>query len=290
MHEQPVPGTSGGGLLRMRLDISYDGRDFAGWARQPNLRTVQGELEQVLSTILRRPLEITCAGRTDAGVHARGQVAHLDVDLMAWDQYFDVNRINRALPDDVRVWAVRPAPDGFDARFSALWRRYTYRVSDGPSGPDPLLRHMSLPWFRRLDLEAMNEAALGLNGEHDFTAFCKQRERATSIRKIEHLRWEREPDGTAVLTIQADAFCRSMVRSIVGALLPVGDGRKPVSWPATILAARERTAYAAVMPAYPLVLEEVGYPPDDELEARQRITRALRQPMTPDREQLRCPS
>lgn len=260
----------------MRLDISYDGRDFAGWARQSNLRTVQGELEQVLSTIIRTPLEITCAGRTDAGVHARGQVAHLDTRLREWDPYFDAHRINRALPGDVRVWAVDRAPKGFDARFSALWRRYTYRVSDDPSGPDPLKRHVSMPWFRRLDLEAMNEAALGLIGEHDYTAFCKQRERATSIREIELLRWERDPDGTAVLTIQADAFCRSMVRSIVGVFLPVGDGRKPVSWPAEILSGRARTPYAAVMPAYPLVLEAVGYPPDDELESRQQVTRAMR--------------
>lgn len=262
----------------MRLDISYNGREFAGWARQKGLRTVQGELEQVLSTIMRTPLEITCAGRTDAGVHARGQVAHLDARLDDWDPYFNAPRINRALPEDVRVWAVARAPQGFDARFSALWRRYTYRVSDDPSGPDPLKRHMSMPWFRRLDLQAMNEAALGLIGEHDYTAFCKQRERATSIREIQLLGWEREPDGTAVLTIQADAFCRSMVRSIVGAFLPVGDGRKPVSWPAEILSGRTRTPYAAVMPAYPLVLEAVGYPPNDELEARQLITRALRLP------------
>ena len=260
----------------MRLDISYDGRDFAGWARQKDLRTVQGELEGVLSTIVRSPLAITCAGRTDAGVHARGQVAHLDVDLEHWDPYYDAHRMNRALPGDVRVWTVAPAPKGFDARFSALWRRYSFRVSDDPSGPDPLVRHVSMPWFRRLDLEAMNEAASGLIGEHDFTAFCKQRERATSIREIERLRWERDPSGTAVLTIQADAFCRSMVRSIVGAFLPVGDGRKPASWPAEILSGRARTPYAAVMPAYPLVLEAVGYPPDDELEARQRVTRAMR--------------
>jgi tRNA pseudouridine38-40 synthase len=260
----------------MRMDISYDGRGFAGWARQKDLRTVQGELEQVMSTIVRSPLEITCAGRTDAGVHARGQVAHLDARLSEWDPYFDAHRINRALPDDVRVWSVQRAPRGFDARFSALWRRYTYRVSDDPSGPDPLKRHLCMPWFRRLDLEAMNEAAFGLIGEHDYTAFCKQRERSTSIREIEVLRWEREPDGTAVLIIQADAFCRSMVRSIVGAFLPVGDGRKPVSWPAEILSGRTRSPYAAVMPAYPLVLEAVGYPPDDQLEARQHITRAMR--------------
>jgi tRNA pseudouridine38-40 synthase len=260
----------------MRLDISYDGRDFAGWARQKDLRTVQGDLERVLSQILRARVSITCAGRTDAGVHARGQVAHLDVDLPEWDPYFDASRINRALPDDVRVWTVTQAPLGFDARFSALWRRYSYRVSDDPSGPDPLVRHMSMPWFRRLDLDLMNEAGQGLVGEHEFTAFCKYRERATSIREIAHLRWERELSGAAVLHIQADAFCRSMVRSIVGSLLPVGDGRKSVDWPAEVLAGRARTPWVAVMPAYPLVLEEVGYPPDHELEARQAITRTMR--------------
>jgi tRNA pseudouridine38-40 synthase len=264
----------------MRLDISYDGREFSGWARQKDLRTVQGDLERVFSQILRAPCAITCAGRTDAGVHARGQVAHLDVALPHWDWYFDAGRINRALPNDIRVWTVTVAPEGFDARFSALWRRYSYRVSDDPCGPDPLVRHVSMPWFRRLDLDVMNEAGESLVGEHDFTAFCKYRERATSIRDVTLLNWEREPSGTAVLNIQADAFCRSMVRSIVGSLLAVGDGRKPIGWPAEVLAGRARTPWVAVMPAYPLILEEVGYPPTHELGARQAITRSLRSPGT----------
>lgn len=260
----------------MRLEISYDGRDHSGWARQDDLRTVQGELERVFAQVLRVPVRITCAGRTDAGVHARGQVAHLDVALTQWDPRWDLERMNRALPHDIRVWAIDPAPPGFDARFSALWRRYTYRVCDDPRGPDPLDRHVAMPWFRRLNVDAMNAAARPLVGIRDFSAFCKQRDRATSVREVQELRWERDPRGLAVMTIQADAFCRSMVRSLVGAMLPVGDGRKPVEWTGEVLNGRERIAWVTVAPAYPLVLEAVGYPPDAELLARQDETRSHR--------------
>ena len=260
----------------MRMDVSYNGRGFSGWARQPSLRTVQGDLEHVFSKVLRTRADITCAGRTDAGVHARGQVVHLDVDLGHWDPSFDAARFNRALPSDIRVWSIEIAPPGFDARFSAIWRRYSFRVCDDPRGVDPLEEHMVMPWFRRLDIDRMNEAALPLVGERDFAAFCKQRERSTSIREIQELSWKRDGRDTAVMTIQADAFCRSMVRSVVGAMLPVGDGRKPVEWVGEVLRGGARAAWVTVMPAYPLVLEAIGYPPDEGLLARQRLTRSLR--------------
>ena len=259
------------------MDLAYDGRDFAGWARQPHppgLRTVQGEVEHVLGLLCGVPVEVTAAGRTDAGVHARRQVAH--TDLPADVPWPDAERINRALPDDVRLLAIGPAPEGFDARFSAIWRRYTYRVCDDPNGPSPLERHLILDWTKPLDLARMNEAAGGLMGEHDFAAYCKQREFASSVREILDLAWHRREDGVAVMTVRADAFCHSMVRSLVGAMLPVGDHRRPVTWPAEVLASLARHPAVTVMPPHPLILEEIGYPPADRLLDRQRETRSFR--------------
>jgi tRNA pseudouridine38-40 synthase len=231
-------------------------------------------MERMLGHVFAQPVELTCAGRTDAGVHARGQVAHLDI--ATWPDDVDLSRINRAMPDDIRVTAIAPAPRGFDARFSAIWREYTYRVMDGPVGPAPLERHTILPWPRLLDIDSMNSAAEALLGEHDFTPYCKQREFASSVRELKVLRWDRDASGAAVMTVRADAFCHSMVRSLVGVMLPVGDGRRPVAWPAEVLARGVRDSAVAVMPAHPLVLELVGYPPDDQLLERQSLTRTFR--------------
>jgi tRNA pseudouridine38-40 synthase len=261
----------------MRLDIAYDGRDFSGWARQTHpagLRTVQGLLEEVLGHLLGVGVTVTCAGRTDAGVHARGQVAHLDV--AEWPGEVDVRRVNRALPADVRVTRISPVPAEFDARFSAIWRRYSYRVCDDGVGPAPLDRWSVLPWHRPLRIEDLNEASARLVGEHDFAPFCKQRDFGTTVRAVQVLRWDRGADGIAVMTVQADAFCHSMVRSLVGVLLPVGDGRRATSWPAEILRSGQKHSAVTVMPAFPLVLEEVGYPADHLLLDRQRQTRTLR--------------
>jgi tRNA pseudouridine38-40 synthase len=261
----------------MRLDISYDGGDFSGWARQPNppgLRTVQAVLEEVFGHLLGVAVTITCAGRTDAGVHARGQVAHLDV--VAWPPEVDVRRVNRALPTDLRVTRISAVPADFDARFSAIWRRYTYRVCDDGVGPAPLDRWSVLPWHRPLRIEALNEASAPLVGEHDFAPFCKQRPLGTTVRAVQELHWHRSASGHAVMTVQADAFCHSMVRSLVGVLLPVGDGRRSTTWPAEILRSGQKHSAVTVMPAFPLVLEEVGYPADDQLLERQRQTRTLR--------------
>lgn len=240
---------------------------------------MQGELELVLGHLFGHAVDVQCAGRTDAGVHARGQVAHLDVPH--WSGDLDSRRINRALPGDIRVLRITTVDSDFDARFCAIWRRYTYRVSDAAAGPDPLVRHLVLPHQRVLDLEAMNVAAQGLLGEHDFAPFCKHREFATTIRCLTHVNWVRDGDGVAVMTVQADAFCRSMVRALVGVLLPVGDHRRPVEWPAIVLAAGEKDPAVTVMPGYPLVLEEVGYPPPEEWAARAQETRSLR--IRPDR-------
>ncbi|MCS0637151.1 tRNA pseudouridine(38-40) synthase TruA [Streptomyces sp. LP05-1] len=261
------------GFVRVRLDLSYDGRDFSGWARQAGgRRTVQGEIEDALRTVTRsaETYELTVAGRTDAGVHARGQVAHVDLPEALWAEHRDklLRRLAGRLGHDVRVWRVSEAPRGFNARFSAIWRRYAYRVTDHPGGVDPLLRGHVLWHDWTLDVDAMNEAAKPLLGEHDFAAYCKRREGATTIRTLQELRWERLPSGILEATVRADAFCHNMVRSLVGALLFVGDGHRPADWPGTVLAAGVRDSAVHVVRPHGLTLEEVGYPADELLAAR----------------------
>ena len=257
--------------MRVRFDLAYEGTGFAGWARQPDQRTVQGVLEDALGQVLRlpEPPSLTVAGRTDAGVHARGQVAHGDLESLPALRW-----LNALLPDDVRVHEVTPAPPGFDARFSALSRRYRYRVTDGPV--DPLRRRDTLAWGHALDPAAMNAAAQELMGEHDFAAYCKRREGATTIRRLFVLSWTRAADGVLEARVEADAFCHSMVRALVGALLTVGEGRRPRQWPGEVLAAGVRDSAVPVVPAHGLCLEEVRYPPDAELAARAAATRRVR--------------
>ncbi len=269
-----------GPLVRVRIDLSYDGTEFAGWAAQPALRTVEGVLSEALGHVLRLPgpARLTVAGRTDSGVHARGQVAHADVTAEAWAAHGEValRRLSRALPPDIRVRAVATAPAGFDARFSPLWRRYAYRICDDPARADPLRRQDTLWSPRPLDLAAMNDAAALLLGEHDFAAFCRKRAGATTVRALRRLDWERDTEGVAVGCVVADAFCHNMVRALVGALLPVGEGSRPVTWPATVLAAAVRDPAVRVVPPHGLSLEEVRYPPAAELAARAALPRRVR--------------
>ena len=279
--------------MRIRLDFGYDGTDFSGWAAQPGLRTVEGELSAALTTMLRapEPVRLTVAGRTDAGVHARGQVAHLDPDPAPWAQLPGVAERNRAerspeeaalrrlrgiLPADIAVHAVSVAPPGFDARFSAVRRRYLYRLCDQPGAIDPLRRRDTVLARRPLDVDAMHAAARQLLGLHDFGAFCKRREGATTVRTLLDYAWRRADDGVLEATVVADAFCHSMVRSLVGAVVPVGEGRREVGWPAEVLAAAVRDPAVAVMPPHGLSLEEVVYPADDALAARAQEARAVR--------------
>lgn len=261
--------------MRLRLDLSYDGTGFRGWAIQPGLRTVQGEVEAAIAMILRlpRPAQITCAGRTDAGVHARGQVAHVDLDDV--DPVYLERRLRRLLPDDITLRALTSAADGFDARFAALERRYAYRMFDGPSGPDPLIRTSVVRWPRRLDVDAMNAAAERLVGEHDFAAFCKRREGATTIRTLRELSTRRNGDDLET-TVRADAFCHSMVRSLMGLLVAVGERRYEPEWYTDVLAKATRDARVVVMPPHGLVLEEVVYPDDAGLAARAAESRRRR--------------
>ncbi len=282
---EPATPTGDGGLVRLRLDLSYDGTDFSGWARQPGRRTVAEVVEAALATVLQLepPLQLTVAGRTDAGVHATGQVAHVDVPTAAGDDPVDVerlaHRIAGLLPDDVALRALTIAPAGFDARFAAIGRRYAYRVTD--AGPNPLRRHDTLAWPRPLDVEAMNQAAKGLPGEHDFAAYCRPRAGATTIRTLHELNAARDADEVVVISAGADAFCHNQVRSMVGALLTVGEGRRPPGWPAELLRAGVRDSGVNVAPAHGLTLVAVDYPPDRELAARVAQTRQRRS--LPDR-------
>ena len=277
--------------MRVRIDLGYDGGGFHGWARQPGLRTVQGELEGALDTVLRvEGSSLTVAGRTDTGVHARGQVAHLDVADAVADAVVEarrgrgadgagnvlLRRLNGVLDPDLRVRRIRVAPAGFDARFSAVWRRYVYRIADRAEAVDPLRRGHVLVTPRPLDEAAMAAASEALLGEHDFASFCRKRPGATTIRTLLELGWERQPDGLLVGTVRADAFCHSMVRALVGCLMAVGEGRRDAAWAAGVLAARQRDPAVSVVRAHGLTLEEVGYPADDELARQAERSRVVR--------------
>ncbi|MEO6019352.1 MAG: tRNA pseudouridine synthase A [Knoellia sp.] len=275
-------------LLRVRIDLAYDGTDFSGWAAQPGLRTVEGELSSALTTLLRAPerVRLTVAGRTDAGVHARGQVVHADVEADAWgivpgrsDRTPEVAaraRLGGILPADIVVRAVSRAPEGFDARFAALRRRYLYRLCDDLAVLDPLRRRDTVVIKEALDVGAMDAAARRLEGLNDFAAFCRKREGATTVRTLLTYSWERAADGMIEATVIADAFCHSMVRALVGSVVPVGLGRAEVDFPRTILTKGARDARVKVMPAHGLSLEEVSYPADEDLAARAFEARATR--------------
>lgn len=272
--------------MRIRMDVAYDGGDFFGWARQPGLRTVQETLESALATVLRLPrVPVTCAGRTDTGVHARGQVVHFDVPSASVAAVVGhasapplemlVRRLNGLLARDLRIRCAIEAGPGFEARFGALWRRYTYRLVDAAVELDPLVRGHVLAWPRTLDVDAMDRAAQTLTGEHDFAAFCKRRDGATTVRTLWEFGWRRD-DGLVTANVRADAFCHSMVRALVGCTIEVGEGRRPVTWAAEVLAGGERHPAVRVVPAHGLVLEDVHYPPDDELAAQAQRARVWR--------------
>lgn len=277
--------------MRIRLDIAYDGSHFRGWAKQPGLRTVQGTLEAALGRIVGSDVQFVVAGRTDAGVHARGQVAHVDLDESQWSRI--VTRHGRAAHDpagsiasrmrgvlgaypDATVTSSSIAPAGFDARFSAVWRRYRYRLADDVTGFDPLRRYDTASIRNTLDAAAMDAAAQTLIGLHDFAAYCKAREEATTIRTLLDYRWNRDEDGVLVAEVKADAFCHSMVRALVGACAAVGEGRLDAADLIMLRDARMRTSEFKVLAARGLTLTEVGYPADDLLATRADQTRARR--------------
>ena len=281
---------------RIRLDLAYDGTDFTGWARQPGLRTVQGVLEDALDTLFARAGDaprLTVAGRTDVGVHAVGQVAHLDLtdaQLTLLDRRPRgrgagaagaeslARRLNGIVGQaaDVQVLSAREAPVGFDARFSAVWRRYEYRVADAAALRDPRTRAFTLWHPAELDVAAMDAAAGSLLGLHDFAAYCRPREGSTTIRTLQEFSWSRDADGVLVARVRADAFCHSMVRALVGACVAAGEGRLAADRVAGIRDEARRGSEFIVLPSRGLTLMEVGYPADADLAARAEQTRAKR--------------
>ena len=274
--------------IRVRIDCAYDGTDFSGWAAEPGRRTVEGELTGALETICRTSgLRVVVAGRTDAGVHAGGQVCHVDLSAIEVEAARGrrersgvdslLARLRGVLPPDIAVHGVSLAPDGFDARFSATRRRYRYLISDDPARLDPLRRREVVALRDALDVAAMDEAARGLTGLADFAAFCKRREGATTIRTLLEYSWRRTTDGLVEGTVIADAFCHSMVRALVGAVVPVGQGRAEPVWPRAVLIGGVRDPRVKVMPAHGLSLQEVSYPPDELLAERAGQARARRE-------------
>jgi tRNA pseudouridine38-40 synthase len=270
------------------MQIGYDGTDFAGWARQPGQRTVCGVLEETLGTVLRSPITLTVAGRTDAGVHAAGQVAHCDVPdaalqtrSIAGDPANLVRRLAKMLPLDVRVKDVETAPEEFDARFSALRRHYEYRLADDPWGAEPMAARTTAAWTRPLNVDLMQEASAQLLGLNDFAAFCRRRDGATTVRDLQQFDWMRDDYGVLVAQVSADAFCWSMVRSLVGAVAAVGEGRRSATWCAELLRRRSRSSEVPVAPACGLSLVAVDYPPDEALAERNAVTRETRSAVDP---------
>lgn len=285
-----------GNTTRLRLDLAYDGSGFTGWAKQPGIRTVQGELEAALATIFRRhglaPV-LTVAGRTDAGVHATGQVAHVDLSPeqlahlakphgrgapLVEPSLALARRLNgiAGLRSDVVVSRVTVAPTGFDARFSPLWRRYEYRIADALAERNPLLRSHTIWHPANLDADAMNEAAAELLGLHDWASYCRPREGATTVRELHAFHWTRDSTGVLIARVQADAFCHSMVRALVGATVSVGEGKLSAERLVAIRDSARRTSEFIVMPAAGLTLVEVGYPDAEAMGQRAEQTRARR--------------
>jgi tRNA pseudouridine38-40 synthase len=264
------------GFRRLRIDIAYDGTRFSGWATQPGRRTMQDLVEEAISRISRTDIESIVAGRTDAGVHATGQVIHVDVPDAMFDRgltYIDLRfKLNRILDEDIRVMAISDAPAGFHARFSALRRHYSYKILDNNDVVAPLSRYDVASWYRPLDADAMNEASRLLLGHHDFAAFCKFKVGGTTIRTLEKYEWRRDEQGLLVADVVADAFCYSMVRNLVGAVVCVADGRKDPQWIAELLANKERVSDSLVFPARGLTLYKVDYPTDDQLLERAKVT------------------
>ena len=264
------------GFRRLRMDIAYDGTNFSGWAIQPDRRTVQACIEEAISKIARVNVETIVAGRTDAGVHATGQVIHVDVpEEMGID---DLGyKLNRILDEDVRINGIEIAPPAFHARFSALRRYYEYRILDENKVIQPLARLNTASWYRPLDMDLMNRASALLLGTHNYAAFCKYREGATTIRTLESYQWRRDAEGVLVADVVADAFCYSMVRNLVGAVVCVADGRKDPEWITTLLEDKERVSDSLVFPARGLTLYKVDYPDAAELLERAKKTVARRE-------------
>jgi tRNA pseudouridine38-40 synthase len=268
LSNEPLVANAAQGLIRIRGKIAYDGKDFSGWGMQPDRRTVQGDLEDAISTLLRVDRVIVqCAGRTDAGVHATAQVIHFDIAEKDAMEMKDLTyKINAILPEDISIQELEVTTADFDARFAALSRSYEYLIYQGQR--NPLLRDRAHRSYLPLDIQAMNDASQSLIGLHDFSAFCKKREGATTIRTLMKFDWSELPDGLIKVELEADAFCYSMVRGLIGAVLAIGEGKFDKAWLENYLAGKEREAHVFAAPALGLTLVEVKYPEPSEYAKR----------------------
>ncbi|GAA5227812.1 tRNA pseudouridine(38-40) synthase TruA [Paeniglutamicibacter antarcticus] len=290
----PIGSPDEPAMVRMCVRLGYDGSGYNGWGIQPGLPTIQGAMEAALAMLLRRPVRTVVAGRTDAGVHARNQMVHFDItatEFVALARGAEISP-ERALVRRLRGVLTREhgtilihqamvAPAGFNARFSALWRRYSYRIADGAGNWEPLSRGYTMWHKREIDVELMAAEAKDMVGRHDFLAFCKPRERATTIRTLTEFSFTRDRSGIVVAHLKADAFCHNMVRALIGACVLVGDGREEPGWVGQRLEAGVRDAKTFLADPRALVLEEVAYPEAGEAAARAELTRARRLPKEP---------
>jgi tRNA pseudouridine38-40 synthase len=269
---EPLVANVNEGFIRIRGEVSYDGKNFSGWGMQPTRRTVQGDLEEAFQQITQLDrVIIQCAGRTDAGVHASGQVMHLDVPTQWSDRLPDLAyKVNAILSEDVVIKSLIQTSFNFDARFAALSRRYTYFIQEGLR--DPLTRDRVYQHRTYLDVPAMNDASEVLLGLHDFKAFCRKSDNGTSIRTLEEFSWTRTPDDLIRVDIKADAFCYTMVRALVGATLLIGEGKRTKQWLADYLANGVKDFSVFVAPALALTLVEVKYPAQDQYAERIKLT------------------
>jgi tRNA pseudouridine38-40 synthase len=254
-----------GGFRRLKIEFQYDGTNFQGWAKQPDYRTVQGVLEELIEKLVRAKVDCVTAGRTDAGVHATGAVLHVDIP----DQEIDIPnfayKLNRILDEDIRITSVIEAPPGFHARYSAIARHYEYKIADGDRTLSPLERLYVADWYRSLNLEILQKASKSLEGKHDFAAFCKWRENATTLRTLHEFSWSRDSSGLLVAHLSADGFGYNMVRNLVGAAVCVGEGRYDFDWILGVLTGKARVSDSYVFPARGLTLVKVDYPDDNQL-------------------------
>ena len=255
------------GFSRLRIDLTYDGTNFSGWAKQPNLRTIQEEIEKALSTITQHQIATVVAGRTDAGVHAKQQVIHADLpeDTIIENLVF---RLNQILDKDVRIISTSWAEVNFHARFTPISRTYQYKIIDAGKVTAPLDRYDSAEWFRELDIDLMNAGSKLLLGEHDFFAFCKFREGGSTVKNLMKFDWYRDENGVVIGEVKADSFRYNMVRNLVGAAVCVGEGRFAPEWMLKTLQDKVRISDSYVFPAKGLTLIKVEYPQPDQYLSR----------------------
>jgi tRNA pseudouridine38-40 synthase len=278
------PAGDSGGLVRFRVDLAYDGTDFAGWAKQPGLRTVEGDLVKMFEKVFgksKTDFDMRVAGRTDSGVHAKHQVCHLDIPQKRLSRIgrdpLNAFRLNTLIADDLIILDIHQITSDFDARFSALGRRYRYTIVDPEFKKDPMLVRYALTHKRVLDVALMNLAAKELIGLKDFAAFCKPRAGASTIRNLTTFKVSRDPGGLITIEIHADAFCHNMIRSLVGSIMAVADGRLSIQDLIQAQKSGKRANKFKTIDAKGLSLESIDYPDPADYAKQANLNRVMRE-------------